>query len=1067
MKKIRLLLTGLLLTLSCMIYAQDITVKGTVTDATTGEPVSFASVIVKGTSKGVNTLNDGSFSIKAPMNGTLVFSFIGYQTQEIAINDKAIINVGLDSQVLDEVVVVGYTTTTKKSFTGTATKVNEDNIVAKSTADISKALQGEVAGVQVVNTSGQPGTTATIHIRGIGSVNGNTSPLYILDGIPYNGDIAAISPADIATTTVLKDAAATAIYGSRGANGVIVLTTKKGSAGHSQIEINAKYGVNMSYLPRYSTISDPDEYVEISWDALRQQGVTIGEEDPLSYASSNLFNDRIGINTKYNFYDTEGSSVIDSNTGRIAANVGHLYEPEDWEDEAFQNSSRREINLKISGGEGSTHYYTSFGFLDDDGFSINSDYRRYTGRVNVTHQVRTWLKGSMNLGYNYSETNSGGQSSDSGSIFWFVDNIPSIYPLYLRNSDGSKVEDDIYGGYQYDYGSGRGFGALTNAVADAQYNMKRDQTHGLDGNSYLEASFLKYFKLSSRFGLNYYNDSYDNRDNPFYGSSASQNGSIYKVKAEMFSFTWTNMLSFNKSFGLHNISAFIAHENTSYKYKYMNGYKTNLVDPFGNEFNNAVVSNPSNSYINDYYLESFFGQVNYDYNNKYFASLTIRRDGSSRFLNDKWGTFGALGLGWSMSDENFMKNVSWVNRLKLKASYGIIGEQGGVGYYPGYDLYEITNINDEPALSFDVKGNPDLSWESSKMFQTGIEFSLFNNVLEGTLDFYEKNTDDLLFDRRVGPSLGYALLKVNDGQLRNTGFEFDLTGHIIKTKDLSFDVSVNGEMVKNQMITMPLDPSTGEKKIIDVESPYGYSTGHSLYDFYIREYAGVDAQTGEGMWNLYYNDLNNNGTYDDASDVSISSMKEYISNHPDANVQKTTTKTYSEATQKYVGKDAIPKIRGAFRLSARYKQISISAQFLYSLGGYAYDYTYANLMDNSKVGANNWSTDIRDRWEYPGDVTDIPRLNSNYDTNVNSISTRFLTKSDYLTLNNLRVAYDLSQRLTKHLGIQGISVYVSGDNLMSLTKRDGFYPSTSTSGSSSTYRYSPLTTITAGLKLQF
>ncbi len=1014
-------------------------------------------------------------TLKVPADAKiLVFSFIGMETQEVAINGKTTINVVMKSasEKVEEVMVVGYSTTTKQSFTGTAKQVSGEKLARKSSADISKALQGESAGVQVINTSGQPGTTAKIRIRGFGSVNGNRDPLYIVDGLPYNGQISAINPSDIESTTILKDASATAIYGSRGANGVVVITTKKGKAGKSQIEVDVKYGVNMSLIPRYETLSSPEEYAEMSWDALRQRATfdnTLDLENgtPGEYASKYLFDkEKGGISSHYNMW--KSATMIDPVTGKFIAGVERKYNPKDWEDEAFQNSNRLESNVKISGGADKTRYYTSFGLLNDKGYSINSDFKRYTGRVNVSHQAKKWLKGSMDMGYSYSEMNVGGQTSDSGSVFWFVDNIPPIYPLYLRDADGNMVRDPYFGGHQYDYGvNGRGFGALTNAISDATYDHKRHTTQGFDGNAYLEATFLKNFKVSSRFGFNYYNNSYDSRSNPFYGGAAKQNGSIFKQKTELFAYTWTKMLKYSNQFDLHSISAFVAHENTSWERKRMSAFKTNLADPFGNELNNAVVSSPSSSYTIDYALESYFLQANYDYDKKYFASFTVRRDGSSRFLKDKWGTFGSVGLGWVVSNESFMENVEWVNRLKVKGSYGVLGEQAGVGFYPGYDLFSVDNLNNNISLSFQTKGNPDLTWETSKMLQLGVELELFDR-LEASFDYYVKNTDDLIFDRRVGPSIGYAMIKVNDGRLRNSGFEFDLTGHVVKTNDFTLDLSINGEMMNNELIDMPIDPSTGKQKVIDVAGLYGRSVGHSLYDFYTTEYVGVDPSNGLSQWNLYYVDKNGNAQYDDGE--RIASMSQYLADNPDvkqSDIQKTTTSTYADATLKYVDKSVIPTVRGAFRLEANYKGFELSAQFVYSLGGYAYDGAYAGLMRNSQMGGNNWHVDMRNRWQKPGDVTDIPRIDGAFTANSTSASTRFLTKADYLNLNNVRLGYKFPKKMVEKLGISAASVWVSGDNLLMLSKRKGFYPSTSESGGSSTYRYSPLSTITAGVKVQF
>jgi len=411
-----------------------------------------------------------------------------------------------------------------------------------------------------------------------------------------------------------------------------------------------------------------------------------------------------------------------------------------------------------------------------------------------------------------------------------------------------------------------------------------------------------------------------------------------------------------------------------------------------------------------------------------------------------------------------MQNIPLIEFLKYKISYGTVGEQDGVGYYPGLILNGVTNLNDTYSITEQQVGNPDLTWEKSNMFQTGLEFSI-GKYVDGSIDYYSKTTKNLLFERRVGPSVGYAYITVNEGLLRNSGLEFDLTAHLIQKGDFTLDLTLNGEMPKNTLLEMPIDPATDEQKILDIAGRFGRSKGHSLLDFYIREWAGVDPADGTAMWYLYYFDENGNGVAD--SGEGIASLTEYTALNPTNEVSVTTTKNYADATLKYVDKSAFPKVRGAFRLEGTYKNFDFAAQFLYSLGGYAYDAAYAILMSNDMAGGNNWSTDILDRWQQPGDITNVPRLSSNYDINVNASSTRFLTKTDYLTLNNIRVGYNLPKRLANKIGMSSLNIFVSGDNLFLLSARNGFNPSTDEAGTSDMYRYTPLTTYTAGIRVKF
>src|SRR5690606_15616040 len=413
-----------------------------------------------------------------------------------------------------------------------------------------------------------------------------------------------------------------------------------------------------------------------------------------------------------------------------------------------------------------------------------------------------------------------------------------------------------------DYGtnSGRKFGSLTNAIADATYDIKRHKRNELNGRAYVNFNIIDGLTFENSLGIQYYNNIYNDHANKFYGSSASQNGSLYQSRTELNYFNLLNLLRYRKDFGDHSLEALVAHEAVKWESNILNASGYNLVDNNILDFNNVIVSNPVKSYTEAYALESYFGQVNYDYKNKYYLSGTVRRDGSSRFKKDKWGTFGSLGAGWIVSNENFMQDQDIFNFLKYKVSYGVLGEQAGVGYYPGYDLYSVDNLNNNPAFSFVTKGNEDLTWETSKMFQTGIEFEL-GNYISGTVEYYVKNTDNLIFDRGVGPSIGYPTIKVNDGQLRNQGIEFDLVGHILKGQDYYLDLGINGESFKNKITKMPIEPSTNLPKEIDIQGVYGWSKDHSLYDFYMRDFVGVDAETGESQFKVFYTDNNANGQF--------------------------------------------------------------------------------------------------------------------------------------------------------------------------------------------------------------
>lgn len=1065
----RLTSLGLLafLGLGTMAFAQ---ITGVVNDAN-NFPESDVVVTVKGTDKIAYTDENGNFNIDAKVGDTLVIN--GKEFKVTSNNLGALKYTSQEDVSLEEVVVTGYGNVSREQFVGTGSKVSAEAINRKSVSNVTQALAGEVSGVRVIANTGQPGADATIRIRGFGSVNGSRDPLYVVDGAPYTGNISAINSEDIASLTVLKDATATAVYGARGANGVVVITTKKGSSRDAVVTIENKTSINSRLLPSYQTIKSPETYIELSWEAMKNQAslTPANANNPIGWANANLFGAQ-GISPNYNMWNVaNGSQLIDPSTGKVRDGVTRKYTPEDWEDYAYQVSKRSETNLSISGGSDKTTYYTSFGYLKDEGYVINSEFERYSTRLNVTHQAKDWLSGSVNLGYAYSKSKNNGQTSDSGSVFWFADNIPSIYPLYLRDSSGNLVQDPIFGGNQYDYGTGRGFGALTNSIADATYDRNFYNRHEVNANAFLKADITSFLSFETRIGGQYYNNSRDVLNNKYYGSSASQGGSIFKSKTDMFNWNFLQLLRFNKRFGDHGVQAFVAHETNNWQQQYLSAYKTTIITDGVPELNNGVNTQPSNSYTLDYSLESFFGQLSYDFDNKYLVSATVRRDGSSRFINPdlKWGTFWSVGAGWVASREEFLKGSEFLSYLKLKASYGLTGDQAGVGYYPGFSVYDVGNLNGEIATIYNRIGYPNLTWETSKQFQVGTEFALFKNRIEAQVDYYIKNTDDLIFDKRVAPSLGYAIEKVNDGQLVNKGLEFNVVGHIIKNKNFYLDLSINGEMLTNELKRMPIDNSTGQPKLLDLsESGFGRSEGHSIYDFYMREWAGVNPLTGAAQWTVHYIDRNGDGVFN-SGDTAINSLTEYMAQNPDAQVSQGVTEVYGNATQKYIGKSVMPDLRGGINLSAGYKGLNLSVQLLYSLGGYAYDYTYAGLMGNGKVGNNNWHQDMLNRWQESGDITDTPRLTNNRagDVNYSSLSSRFLTKTDYLSINNVRLGYDFPKQLIQNTGLSSLNVFVSGDNLWLFSKRKGFNPMVSETGSTSTYAYSPLSTFTLGLRVNF
>lgn len=1065
----KLLLTLLLFAASLSTLLAQSRVSGTVYDET-GEPLPGATVVVKGTSFGVATDFDGNFVISAESSQVLVVSYIGYKNQEVTVGSQSTIEVYLElGNQLDEVVVTGFGRESKKSFAGAAKVVTGENISQKSFTNVSQALAGEAAGVNVIRTSGLPGSSSSVRIRGFGSINGNADPLYIVDDAPFQGSLNDINPNDIASVTVLKDASATALYGSQGASGVIVITTKKGSDLGDKIDVTIKSGINYEGMPRYDRINSPEEYMNITWDGLYQRGrqlIASGEVSTDEYANATIYaNERIfgaaGIDPMYNMW-AKGPAGTTERPDWF--NYSRRYTPEDWNEFAFQDANRQEVFVGISNSSDRSSVYTSFGYVDDQSYAINSDYKRINARLRSNQKFGDAIEISNTLAYNYDITNNAGNVSNSSSQFWWVNNLPPIYPLFLRDENGEKIEDPIYGGFLYDYGLQRGFGPLTNGVADSFLDVNRTKAHAINFNQDLRIDLFSGLTFENNTAVQYTMSNYDNLDEPFYSPAKGAKGSIYKSKSQTVNYSVRTGLRYAKDWDDFTMDVFVNHLSQKYENNFMSAAMQNLVRPDGLELDNAVVLpyNPGSD-TQAYSLESYVGNMNLGLKDRYFLTASFNRDGSSRFVNEKWGNFYALGLSYVISDEAFF-NVNGIDYLKLRGSYGSIGEARGNGFYPGFDLFSIQNLDDKVSLSFDTKGNKDLTWERSDMLDLGLEFGLFSGVIDGEIGYYQKTINDMFFSRRVGPSAGYALLDVNDGSIMTSGVEFDIDFNIVNTRDASLSIGVIGESFAEEFKALPLDPSTGLEQKFQVDGLYGWETGRSRYEYYIREYAGVDPQTGKAQWFMNFVDNDFDGEFTDGDEV-VQSLTQYLLDNPEATIAETKTDVYNDATRRFVDKTFIPDVRGAFRVNASVKNFNLSVLFNYSLGGYIFDSGYQLLMDNENPGNNAFHVDMRNRWQNIGDITDVPIYDANLQVNQNGSSTRFLTKGDYIALNNVRFGYTLPSDFINKVGFKRADLFVTGDNLFVTSSRRGLNPTTSQTGGSNYYKYNPLSTLTLGINL--
>ena len=1055
-----------------VVLAQQV-VKGTVTDQN-GQPIPGATVVIKGTSTATSADFDGNFAIAAASGEVLIASYVGFAATEATVSGSTLNFTLSSSTELDEVIVTGFGEVSKTTFAGSAKTVTGEVLQQKSYTNVSQALAGEAPGVAVFNTSGQPGTSSTIRIRGFGSVNGSRTPLLIVDNAPFSGSYNDINPNDIKSVTVLKDASATTPYGARGANGVIVITTKRGSdSSKSGLSVELKTGTNYQGIDRYETLKSPEEYIGISWEAAYQRGMLNNAGDTaaaIAYANDNLFesttnDDFTDISQVYNMWNVDSvSDLIDPNTASVRPGVTRRYSPENWENESLQAAERNEALITFSNSGNNSSVYTSFGFIDDKGYAINTDYQRLNGRIAITQKFADKISLNSTLNYTQSESNNNGTGSSSSSQFWWLDNIPSIYPLFQRDASGAKIPDPIYGGYLYDYGleDGRGFGFATNGVADSYNNVSRGKNNSVNFNNNISYQITDDLKLDHNLGYQYFMAEGITLDEPFYSPAKGQGGQVTRSRSETKNMTSRTTLKYDKSFDDVTVSAFASHVARTYDFNYLYAERTNLVMPQGTDIANGVVNAPGAGYTDELRDESYILSANIGIKEKYFITGTFNRDASSRFINEKWGDFFGFGLAWVVSEEDSFSSDIF-DFLKVKASYGQIGNSGGVGFYPGYNLYSVNNLNDNISLAFTTKGNKDLTWETSNQFNFGVEFEI-GDFVEASIEAYNKLTTDMFFNRSTGPSVGYASITVNDGELMNQGLEFDLNFKLIDDSKFKLDFGINGESFKNELTAMPIDPATGLQQNLDISGRFGRAKGRSLYEFYIPVYKGVDSDTGAAQWERIFNDLDSSGDFSTGDEI-VRSLTQYEYDNPDATLVRDMTDVYADAADQFTGYEAIPDLRGAFRINATYGDFSLTAQFNYQVGGYAYDFSYAQLMDNDFLGVNNFHTDIRNRWKNPGDITDIPRQDGRLQLDQAGSSTRFLTKADYLALNNVRIGYNIPKSTTDFIGIETANIYVTGDNLWLGSKRKGFNPATAVIGTSDWYRYNPLSTLVFGLKL--
>lgn len=1030
--------------------AQEHGIKGKVVDSR-NEALPGVSVFIKGTSFGAYTDLDGFFVIpeKTSPNDILSFTCIGMRNIDIPIGQKSEFNVIMQdaTEQIEELMVVAYGAVKKEAYTGSAQVVKGEQIMRESSSlSAEKALQGYVAGVRITQTDGQPGAKATVQIRGIGSINGNLEPLYVIDGVPMvSGDksqlissnvMTAINPDDVESMTVLKDAAATSLYGSRAANGVIIITTKQGKSGKTIFNADYEHGFTTTAMPNelFGLYMDGREYTEYALEGLRnrylydraalpgQKNYNSSDskmrDDANAYAYNNL-NSKARIihpddklDGKFDYSKADMSRYLSA-----ARNT-------DWAKELFKAGREDKANISARGGNDKLKFFTSLGYLNQVGLLPSSKFERYTGKINIENKVSDFFSFSVNESISYTDqsgTSSGGYYSNP---IWGVKNLNPTAPVF--GPDGNY--------YRYP-----GFNTkIPNYVKNVKEQVKESSNFRSITNVTATLNFTKWLTFRTVNGLDYLNlyerslsgiDSHDGRN---------EKGDVTEVFTKVMDLTSSNTLNFNKKFSKHSVAALLGYEAKKYHDKFFYGEGSGYISDNFLELDNAAVAVDVGGSYSDDRLVSYFVKGDYNYDGKYYLSASYRRDGSSRLAQDaRWGNFYAFSAAWDISSEKFLKPVDWINSLRLKASYGTTGNLPN-GYYESQALFSLTNQYDaSPAFFLNKVGNSLLTWEHSYTWNFGLDFSVLSSRLSGSIEYYNKKTDNLLNNASVSINTGFSSILVNEGVLRNTGVELSLSSRNIVNKSFTWTTDFNLSWMRAKVEDLPNDVFS---------SPRIFREGEHLYSFYGREWAGVDPATGQPLW--YVNEYGEDGK------TPIKDGR--------------TTSDVAKANQIVLGK-AYPNFYGGMTNRFSYKGFELSFLLTFTLGGKMYHNLDRLSVDGTYIGTYNPSKrGMEDVWRNEGDNTSKPMIIYGNPYQPQTISSRYLLSTDHLRIKNVTFSYNLPSKWVKKLKLQGTKIYFNGSDLYTFFKHKDINPEVSYSGQTNAGSYYPaLKAFRIGINIQF
>jgi TonB-linked SusC/RagA family outer membrane protein len=1165
-------------------------VSGKVFD-TSGSPMPGVSVAVKGTANGTITGGDGAFTLsKISSKSVLSFSFIGYQTQEVVVGNRRSINITLseDAKTLSEVVVVGYGTQKRKDLTGSITQIDSKIVGVQNMSSVSKVLEGSVPGVNIASIDGQPGVDVGIRVRGLGSTSvGSSSALVVIDGVPALNDnpLSQINAQDIASITVLKDAASTAIYGSRGANGVVLVTTKSGQSGKTKISVQARWGVNTTSGFDVGSIDNAADYYQYVWKSIYNSyryGVnstggpvkvngawTTNVNNPAHtseeaglFASQHLFNytgseSSFGVNAlgnymsynvpgavytadgtgRYHSSTMSGAYLIDPTTGKLNSAAKLLYDDQ-YKDYMLEAKSRQQYDITASGGSDKVRYYLSLGYLSDPACIPQSKYERYSGRAKVDATLYPWLKVGTNVALNRALTAYMGSNTwqarnagaSSGNYMQFIGASP-ILPVFMHNADGSYVYDSN-GNKRSNYNDSNATYSPLGTVGDSNYGVdyanrdvpymlehdkRQDQTTTWSTRSYFDIPFLKYFDFRTDLSYDKINNVQTRYLNGKTGRAASVGGAFGKILNNTEILNVQTKLSYSQDFGKHHVDAMGLYEYNNWENELVQyGSSYELIPDFVSSSNFVGRFTTASGMVNPGYghdierMKSFLGRANYVFADKYYLSASIREDGSSKFKKNRWGTFWSVGGGWRFTEEDFMKDTkSWLDNGKLRASYGVIGNQNAIGRYSGYRTWgygttykDVANGTGTPAnyptsttLSVGGVVNDALTWEKTRTFDLGLDLTFINRI-DVTIDWYNRVTGNSFFNQPVSYlAVGQSTLQQNIAKIRNRGIEIDINADVVRNKDWKWNVGLNLSHYSTILKDLPASAVPASSSSLpsgtwmangeswsqaggsgDTQPFYLRGIGRDWYNIYIHRYAGVDQNTGLPM---YYHRV----TADDVTAGTYGSAKQ-------GDAVKTTD--YTKSSQWEVG-NAIPDLIGGFRTSLSYKSWELSANFAFQLGGkfYSQEYaqnlykgtgepggsgiSFADRLVSTEVVGNTWTPENKNakfpiQW-YPTSTTKYFNGTSANGGNWSFTDIALFTAS-YLRIKNITLSYTVPQSLLQqiHMGyVSGLKFFFSGDNVALFSAHKGVDPSLSASGGYEVgaFAFPNMQAFTFGINLDF